>query len=407
MRRGRYIQSIIFLAAIFVCLAITAAESASLRAIPSLTLGGRWDSNVFNAATFERSDFVLTAQPGLTLAIGAFGTTLNLQGGVTAEKHMKFDELDQTILAKSFNLYPTDPMQISPSLQLRPTAYYSDTNDSRGQFAATPVLSVPGDVQGTPVNLTTISQRTREKEYAGSLTIIYRPSEKIEMELRGSGLKHEYDEPVVNVRDFRVYTAGATVYYRFTPRLQVGPAFEYEKLEPVGGTFTNVFRESLAGRYLISEGQLLDLRGGASHSRQETNPPVTTTSPYGHISLDSNWGTLHTYISGEYGIANEGVLGIPTKRFIGQLRINKNFSPRTNGELSGAFQRNWLGDTVSSQAFSSITGSLTLRYLLSSWATIRLSANHFNQTSNSTVAGNLKRDTVFLGIDLSEPFTIY
>lgn len=408
MSRAKVLRIIlpVVIAAAF-CIFVSPAESVTLQATPSITLGARWDSNVFNASNFEKSDYVLTAQPGLNLAVGTLGTTFNVRGGMTAEKFLENEELDRTVAAKTFNLYPTDPIQVTPSLQLRPTAYYSDTTDSRGQVVSSPVVSDPAATQGTPVNLTTVSQRAKEKEYAGSLTIIYTPVQKLDLDLRGSALKHEYDESVLNARDFRIYTAGATAYYRFTPKLQVGPSFGFEKMEPSGGADTRVLRESLAMRYIIREGHLLEARGGASQSKQNTYPAVTTDAPYGYIALDSTWVTLHSNISGEYSLANEGVVGAPTKRFLGILRIDNRFSPRTIVELMTSYQKNWLGEAQASQDFSTYTGSLTLRYQLSRWATLRISGNHFNQTSGGTVAGNLKRDSVFLGFDLAESFTIY
>jgi hypothetical protein len=387
----------------------TVVLAAGLDMVPTLTLEGAWDSNVFNDANVELDDYVLRAQPGLTFSIRALDTTLNLHGAVTAEKYMKYHELDRTVADKSLSLTLTDPIRITPNLQIQATAYFFETTSSWHPTVTPPLFSDPGAVQGAPRDLTSTPQRTKEREFAAYLAFNYKPTDKFEAILQSSVLKHEYPEAPPSAVDFGIYRFGTTLYYHFTPKLQIGPSFGYDKSEYDLFASSQVYRESLAVRYFVREGQILELRGGASHSKQDTQPPVTTNAPYGLLSLDSTWGTLRVVADGEYGIVSNGVLATASKRLNGRLRIDKGITPQTRLELATSFQRDWLEGLANSEPVTIHTGSITVRYLLSRWATIRFGGIYFKQTSagTSAAAGHLQRDSVFLGIDLSESYNLF
>lgn len=380
--------------------------AAGLDVVPSLRLEGVWDSNVFNAASDERSDYVLRARPTLTLGLRALNTTFNLLGAMTSEEYARFEELDKLVVEKSLNFYPTDPVQVNPKLQLRPTAYYFEATDYRRQAFGDPVAGEPETTPGEDVDLTSVSERAEIREYAASLAMTYTPTANVVTEFRGSALRQEHPDAPPAVRDFRTYGVRGSAYYWYTARLQVGPHVRYTGTSYDDGGTVQLYQGSLGARYLISEGQILEARGGASYSRGGAGASESATAPYALLSLDSTWGTFHAVVLGEYGVEQGGIVGVATTRFLGRVLIEKAITPRTTAELIGAYQRSELEVPVASEVVTVHTGSLAIRYLVNRWATIRVGGRYFRQTSDAAAADDLTRSIIFLGVDLSEPFRV-
>ncbi len=394
-----------------VALALCAARdsrAAGLDAIGTLTLEGAWDSNVFNSpAPDERSDSLLRVRPGLTLALRTLGTTFHLQGTVTAEEHAKFHQLDGVTAAKVVNLYPTDPIPVTSNLRVRPGGYFVETTDFRSRVFADVIPAAPGALPGEVVDLTNTADRATTREYAGSMDIAYTVTDKLQTDLRGSALRHTLLNVRTSTRDFRVYSARGNAFWSWTPRLQVGPQLRYTRTDYDEGFIVQVYQGSLAVRYLLREGQTVEARGGASHSQQDTQPPVDATSPYGFLSLDSTWQGLHALASGEYGIEQGGIIRGSSKRFFGRILLEKGFTPRTTGEFIGGFQRNWWGAPAVPETITVYTASGTLRYLIYRWASLRLGGTYLLQESSLPETRDLRRAEAFLGIDLTETVTIF
>ncbi len=397
-------------AAVMAALALCAARDARaavLDAIGSLTVEGEWDSNVFNSPAPEKSDFLLRARPALTFALHTLGTTLHLQGSVTAEEHEKYHDLNKIAAAKVFNLYPTDPIPLTVNLRVRPAGYFVETTDFRPRVFADVVPATAGQLPGEEVDLTNAGDRATTREYAGSLEVNYTVGAKLKADFRGSALRHTLLNVSPSPRDFRVYTARGNAFWSWTPRLQVGPQMRYTRTEYDEGVMVQVYQGSLAARYLLREGQTVEARAGAAHSRQNTEPPVQATSPYGFLSLDSTWQGLHALVSGEYGIEHSGIVRASVKRFFGRILLEKGFTARTTGEFVGGYQRNWLGEPAVPETTTVYTASGTLRYLLYRWASLRLAGTYLYQQSSLPETRDLRRAEAILGIDLTDTVTIF
>ena len=166
------------------CLAISAAEAANLRAIPSLTLDERWDSNVFNTTFNEHSDFVSRASPRLTLSLDAFETTVNLSGGFDAEKYADHKELDRSTATTNIDLTTLQPLRFTPRFSMRPSFRYIVSRDAvrRNELTLSPE-------PGIPPSESVVTARTEVRETSGSLQMTYLLTPNVDLGFCGCALR--------------------------------------------------------------------------------------------------------------------------------------------------------------------------------------------------------------------------
>lgn len=393
------------LAAVLVLFACLSADAANLRAIPSLALEERWDSNVFNAPGDEESDFVFRASPRLTLSIDAFQSTLNFGGGVDFEKYVDHSELESNPLTKFFELTMGTPFRITPRFSMQPSARYVETRDAVRRIELTQAVE-----PGLPPSESLVTGRTEVRETSGSLQLTYLLTPRVDLGIGGGGVRREFVDATPGVVDSRTISGNASLAYRVTPRFSSGMYFDtsYNSFDnlPNSRTYTG----ALTGTYLLTEKLTIDARAGASLARESTgvgDERIDTWSPTGRLSITYSARDFRAILFGSYELAGAGSLGRTTKRGNIVLTLTDRFTPRWSWDLSGYFQTNRSTDAVVTEDLVTASGTAGVAYQAFEWATIRLSGNTFRQWSHGVTGDNLERSSVLLGLTISKVYPVF
>ncbi len=406
MKRERIIGIIILsVAALISCFAIPPAEAASLRAIPSLTLEERWDSNVFNTTSNEKSDFVTRASPRLTLSIDAFQTTINIGGGFDAEKYAEHDILDRFGATTNIDLTTLQPLRFTPQFSVRPSFRYIVTRDAvrRNELTLSPE-------PGIPPSESVVTARTEVTETAGSLQMTYLITPNVDLGIGGGVVRREFTETVPGLFDSSSVSWNASLAYRINPRTTTGIYFDTSNNSFEHRPNSQVFSGGLSATYLLTDKFTLDARAGASLDRESIgvgSQTDDTWSPSGRLSIAYAAQDFRAILLGSYELAGGGSLGRTTKRSNVVLTLTDRFTPKWTWNLSGSWQTNRSTDDIVTEDLMTAGGMAGIAYQIVEWASIHLSGNVFQQWDNGLTGGDLNRYSVMLGVTLSNVFPIF
>ncbi|MBI5249633.1 MAG: hypothetical protein HY912_09070, partial [Desulfomonile tiedjei] len=392
-------------AAIAVCFAIAPAESANLRAVPSLGFEERWDSNVFNTSGDEKGDFVFRVSPRLTLSIDAFNTTFSLGGGFDAERYSDHSELDRDSAAKDFILTTTQPVRITPEFSIRPSARLLETQDALRRNALTQTPVPVG-----PVSESLVTARTEVRETSGSLQMTYLLTPNVDLGIGGGVFKREFIEKPAGLIDSRATTLNASVLYRIDPRRLAGVYIDTVYNSYDGRPNSRIYTGGLLVTYNMTDRLTIDARAGASLDRESTglgDEKNEVWSPTGRLSISYALRDFRAMLLGSHELSGAGSLGVTTKRSSILFTVADRFAPKWTWDLTGTWQINRSTDVALVEDFATAEGIAGIGYEAAEWAKFRLSGNMFRQWSHSSTTDDLKRNSVILGLTLSNTYPIF
>jgi hypothetical protein len=406
MNRDRIIRTIgLSLVAAISFIDISPAASANLRAIPSVALEERWDSNVFSTSSDEESDFVFRASPKLALSIDTFQSTVDLSGGIDFEKYAEHTELEANPVTKYFQLTMNTPLRVTPRFSARPSARYVETRDAIRRIELTQAPE-----PGLPPSESFVSQRTEVQEISGSMQLTYVLAPNVDLGIGGGAVRREFSEETSGLVDSRTLTGNASIAYRLTSRFTSGLYFDTSYNSFDNRPNSRTYAGGLSGTYLLTEKFTIDARAGASLARESTgvgDEKTDTWSPSGKLSITYAQRDLRATLLGSYELAGAGSLGRTTRRGNVVLTLTDRFAPRWSWNISGYYQTNRSTDDVVTEDLVSASGTAGIAYQAAEWASLRLSANAFRQWSHGLTGDDLERNSVMLGITLSNVYPVF
>ncbi|MBI5118528.1 DUF481 domain-containing protein [Candidatus Poribacteria bacterium] len=376
-----------------------------MNAIPSLSLEERYDSNVFNTAADEKSDYVFRAIPKLTLSIAAFSASVNLSGGFELERYAKHHELDSGTATKNYELAAAEPLRITPRFSIHPSARFVETRDAVRRNALT-----QSPEPGLPPSETVVTTRTGVRDISGSLQLVYLLLPAVDLEIGGGGAKREFTEGAPGLIGSRTVTGNASVIYRITPRFSTGFFVDTSYNSFDGMPNSRTYSGGLSGSYVLTEHYTVDAHAGAALSRESTgigDQKTDTWSPIGRLSLTYAWKDFQAKLLGSYELAGRGSFGRTTKRGNAVLTLTDRFAERWWWDLSGYYQTNRSTDEQVTEDLATAEGTGGIRYAVAEWVSVRLSGSIFRQWSHGPVGTNLERDSVLLGLTLSNIYPVF
>ncbi len=385
--------------------AVPRSYAVNLKATPSILFDEAWDSNVFNAPSNEKSDFIFRAKPKLMLSLEVFNTNLDLTGGFELEKYSKYTELDKNTATKNYGLTVNEPIQITPRFSLRPSIRYIETQDAvrRNKLTETPV-------PGLPPSETTVTTRTGVREYAASMQLAYLLTPLVDLEIGGGGTKREFTEKVTGLIDSRSVKGNASAKYRVTGRLSTGVYFDTSYNSFTGRPNSRTYTGGLLGTYRLTENNTLDARAGATLDRESTgvgDGKRDIWSPNGRLSFTYVRGEFSASVLGSYELAGAGSFGRTTKRTNAVVSLTDQFARGWWWLLSGYGQTNRSTDIAATEDLVSAGGTGGIRYMPVRWATLSLMGNTIRQWSHGLDGENLGRESVLLGVTLSDTYILF
>lgn len=395
------------MAGILAWAAVPEAGAANLNATPSLTLGASWDSNIFNTASDEESDYVFRAAPRLSLSLEGPTTRAELTGGIEGEKYADHEELDEATATKSAEFRLT---RTGPRLTITPSARFVETNDvtRRGIFSLEPApVPEPGFLPEESV----IAERIRSKIYSGALPLSYLLSPKLTLGLGGSAAKREYVENVSGLTGSRTVAGNASLIYSFTPRASAGVFFATSYNSYDGFPNSRTYTGGLRGTYRATEHTTVSASGGATLLRESTGVGDEVNeewSPSGNLSLAYARQDFRAVLSGSYAVSGGGSFGRTTKRGTVSLALSDRLGRSWFWDLAGAWQNNRsTGRQIGTKVdIDTASGTAGLRFQAASWASFRLSGNIYRQRSKTSFGQDLDRETALLELILGNTFQL-
>lgn len=391
-----------FLGVLSMC-AITPAMSANLFATPQISLEERWDSNIQNTPTNELSDFVTKATPRLTLGLDTYQTLLNLTGGIDFESYAKHSEFNKRA-AIFYDLNTARPLRFTPRFSVLPSVRFAETNDPVRRIVLT-----QSPIAGLPPSESVLTERTKSREYSGSLQLTYLMTPNVDLGLGGGGSKRTFQDNNAGGIDSDSVSGNASIAYRITPRFASGIYFSAASNTFENNTDSEAYNIGVIANYLVSEHYTIDAKAGANFLKEKTAAgDNTTTSPSGQVALKYNWKDFNASLIGSYELAGGGSFGVTTHRGTIQLILANQFVQGWWWDLSGIYQTNRSLDSPRTEDISTFYGNAGLRYQAAEWASLRLSGSTVRQTAKNSIEGaDVDRNSVMLGLDLSNIYKLF
>lgn len=389
------------------CFFAQPAKAVHINAAPSISLEGRWDSNIFSSSSDEESDFILRARPGVTLFLEAFRTTAKLSGGFEVERYADHDELDDETATTDIGLSVSEPFRLSPRFSFLPSAGYIETRDSsrRNQL-------LPEPTPGVPATETIVTERTKTKNYRASLRLLYLLTPLVDVSLGGGWSRRDFVGTALDVdgEDSTTVSGDFSFSYRLTPLISTGVFFNTSRNTFERSPSSRTYAGGLTGTYKLTQYYSLEVRAGASYFKEEAGvsaPENTEWSPYGGLALKYTWQYFQASINGSYEHAGGSSFGGTTRRGTVYLRMTNQFAERWWWDLSGSYQINRSVDEQESEDINTTEGAAGIRYAMSEWASFRLKGEILRQRSDGLSGSDIDRESVFLIMDLSTVYRLF
>lgn len=404
--RGPRPPALICAAALFVAAHASGAR-AGVTLTPSLSLEGKWDSNVVNTSSGEVSDTYFRAAPGLALSVDAYNTTVGIKSGFEIYRYAKSKELDSSSVTRDFSLTTAQSLRITPRFFLLPSARFLQTDDSvrRNQLMDAPV-------PGLPPSEAIVTPRRKERDILGALSAMYLISPQYELTVTGGWTKKDFldPSPAIPLVSSTSTSEGISLVYRTSPRFSLGifsnASQDRYETKPDSQTYAG----GLDVRYQPADKFFVDAKAGASFARQSgdnTASSVDNWGPYGKFSATNTWQRMRAALSGYFGYTGGGSFGTPSYRVDTSLSLGYQITVRWSWDTRGYYQWNRPAGESMGRRVATTGGSTGLRYRMADWASLSLSGDATKQRSNAIAGADITRYSATLGLNLAYPIPIF
>jgi hypothetical protein len=386
------------------CLVAAPAYAAQLTAVPSISLGGVWDSNIFETSSDEQSDIIVRATPGLALYFDAFQTKTEISGRFEFEWYNDYKELEDNPSTIDLRLAAAEPMRITPRFYLTPFIGFLETSDS---FRRTELISPPEP--GIPPSNQIITGRDKRRDYRAGITMRYLISPRFIFALGGGATKSEYlsartDQGQV---DTRTIFGDSSLEYQFNPRFSSGAflkaSFDTYTTSPDSQTMS----AGLQGTYKIEQFYTLTGRAGVSHSQQDagpTSPEIDDWVPVASLSFNYSKKDFSATLAATSEPTGGSGIGFITNQFTVYLYLTDQFAERWWWSLTGSYQKNKSIEGSTDESYQTFWGGAGIRYYVRKWASFYVNGSISRQRDDVGTFGDIDRETVYAGVELRTPY---
>jgi hypothetical protein len=351
--------------------------------IPSLTVGAEWNDNIFLDNRRRDSDVILTATPGLQLVMETARYRLAAGYSFTAEKYFEEDRLDTPFRRHDF--YVDGQYQVTPTVgvSVRDALTYSkDTHEAS-------LLGVSAGRREALGNVLSVGAT-------------WRLTPRTSLQPSASWALQRFEGP--GTADSDIYSAGATVVHRFTPRFDGTAGYEFAFIDTENAPDTTTHTPRVGASYDLTRTLKATLSVGPSIRRTDddtdVSPAITAT-----LVQQFRWGSAGVAYDRRIGTA--GGLGGTTDNQIvsGSLRVTGLYRDLVL-ELLPAYR---VADSVDGGAVDVQALTVTLRaaYQFTPWLAGVASYTFYHQRSEgaaAAVARDVDQNRVFVGLNFAFPF---
>lgn len=350
--------------------------------IPSLTLGAEYNDNIFLDNRRRESDVILTATPGLQVVMETARYRLATGYSFTAEKYLDEDRLDTPFRRHDFYIEGQYQATSTLGLSVRDALTYSkDTQEASLLGVSTGRREALGNVL--------------------SVGATWRLTPRTSLQPSASWALQRADGP--GTADSDVYSAGATVAHRFTPRLVGTAGYEFAFIDAENAPETTTHTPRVGASYDLTRTLTATVSAGPSirvtDDRTDVSPAITAA-----LVQQFRWGSAG--VSYDRRIGTAGVLGGTTDNQVvsGSLRVTGLHRDLVL-ELLPAYSvtESADGDGLDVQA---LTVTLRAAYQFTPWLAGVASYTVYHQRSDGagTVVRDVDQHRVFVGLNFSFPF---
>lgn len=383
--------------------ATTPGLAANLRATPSIALGETWDTNIFNTASDEQSDFISRATPGLLFSLESERGTVTLSGSVTGELYADHHDLNTWDATKRAELSaPT--LKITPGLSMQAAAQYIETNDlsNRNALVFSPIPELP------PTE-TLVVGRTAVRNFSGSVQATYQATPNVDLGIGGGGTRTEYLTTAPGLIDSRTVTGNVSARYRISPRTTSGIVGSTGYTTRDDGSNSRSYSGGLTGSFAMTEYTTIDAGAGMTFLTDSRADGVVDhgQSPYGRLTINYRDRGFSAAFAGSYELTGGGSFGEATDRTNASLTLSDQVTPKWSWDLAGNYQNERTAGTLASQKVETAGGTAGVRYAAAEWATLRLAGSSFKQWAQGAVGSDNVRSQVFLELTLKDTYSLF
>jgi len=376
---------------------------------PSVALEEMWDSNIFSTSIDEESDFVFRAKPGLAAYITVFETTVKISGGFEFERYADHSDLDDESAAVNLRLSSTKPLQITRRFSLNPSALLVETRDTSRRNELIAIAEGTPEVVPTE---TVVTSRLRSRDYGAALRLHYLVGPRTDFSLGGSWSRREFlgDVTGFDVEDSQSLSGDTELQYRWTRRFSSGIFLGAGRNDFDQSPSSRTYSAGLAATYALTELYSLTGRAGVTYLKEEADASGvenTETSPSGSLSLAYSWKSFRATLLGKYDLSGGGSFGETTRRGTVGLTLENRFTDRWSGNYSVYYQTNRSTREPTVEDISTGRVAASIRYAATKWASFRLSGDILRQRSDGSEGNDVDRESVVLGIDLSNIYPLF
>jgi hypothetical protein len=391
------------LAAVF-CLLAPPDSGAELKAVPSISLEGGWDSNLYNSSTDDVSDVIFRAGPGLTLLFDAFQTTASVSAKFEFEKYIDNKDLEDNPSAIDLRLSTAEPMKITPRFSLSPYVGYLETTDSwrQNQLISPPTTGIP------PADQIVVG-KSKQRYYLAGLKMDYLVSPRVDFTLEGGATKTDRLPSVTDPapEDSRTIFGDTSLLYRFNPKFSSGVYLSASWDSWTSSPDAQTYSVGLEGTYKLVQQYTLIGRAGVAHYQEDAGPTSEGTddwTPTAAFSLNYMKKFFSATLSASTEPSGGSGFGVLTDRLTVYLSLTDQFAENWWWDLSGSYQRNKSIDQPTDEKIETWWGGARIRYTPTKWATLFIKGDIYRQSDSIGTEGDIERETVYAGVEFSTAY---